>query len=118
MKRYIISLLAAIFFMSPCMGFGATPSPMQMTEWCRDAAQGQVYAQFNLGVVFAQGQGVPQDYTEAIKWYLLAAQQGNTDAQFNLGLMYTQGQGVPQSYAEEIADWKGRTTWLLASSSI
>ena len=45
-----------------------------------------------------KGQGVPQDYKTAVKWYRLAAEQGYVRAQYNLGLMYANGQGVPQDY--------------------
>ena len=45
--------------------------------------------------MYAQGQGVVQDYVEAGKWYRLAAEQGNASAQYNLGVMYGKGQGVP-----------------------
>ena len=48
------------------------------------------------------GQGVPQDYAEAVKWYRLAAEQGYAAAQYNLGVMYDNGQGVPQDYAEAV----------------
>ena len=44
-------------------------------------------AQFNLGVIYAKGQGVMQDYKEALKWYKLAAEQGYVMAQNNLGAM-------------------------------
>ena len=44
------------------------------------------------------GQGVPQDYAEAIRWFREAADQGEANAQFNLGGMYYQGQGVTQDY--------------------
>ena len=37
---------------------------------------------------------MPQDYAEAMKWFLLAAEQGVADAQFNLGVMYEDGNGV------------------------
>jgi TPR repeat protein len=40
------------------------------------------------------------DYTEAAKWYRLAAEQGHTSAQGNLGFMYGKGVGVPQDYIE------------------
>ena len=52
-----------------------------------------------LGVMYANGQGVPQDYAAAMKWYRKAADQGLGAAQANLGLMYDLGQGVPQDYA-------------------
>ena len=64
------------------------------------AAQGDADAQFNLGVMYATGNGVPQDYVEAIAWHRLAAEQGHADAQFNLGVMYAEGNGVPQDYVE------------------
>jgi TPR repeat protein len=44
------------------------------------------------------GQGVTQDYQEALKWYKLAAAQGVARAQTNLGLMYGKGQGAPQDF--------------------
>ena len=46
---------------------------------------------------YDNGQGVVQDYAEAVKWYRLAAQQGVADAQFNLGLSYAKGEGVAQN---------------------
>ena len=46
------------------------------------------------------GQGAPQDYAEAAKWYRLAAEQGNAHAQFSLGAMNHEGRGTPQHYAE------------------
>ena len=33
------------------------------------AEQGDGDAQFNLGLMYAKGKGVPQDYVEAYKWY-------------------------------------------------
>jgi len=71
-----------------------------MTEWRPLAEQGDASAQTNLGVMYHQGHGVPQDYAEAMKWFRLAAEQGHPSAQTNLGVMYHQGQGVPQDYAE------------------
>ena len=65
-----------------------------MTEWKRLAEHGNAAAQYNLGIMYANGQGVPQDDAEAVKWYRMAAKQGDTDAQINLGLMYAYGQGV------------------------
>ena len=62
------------------------------------AEQGNAIAQFNLGLMYFHGQGVPIDYKEAVKWYRLSAEQGIASAQFNLGLMYFKGQGVPQDY--------------------
>ena len=60
------------------------------------AEQGDARSQFNLGVMYEKGQGVPQAYAEAVVWYRKAAEQGHALAQNNLGLMYGKGQGVRQ----------------------
>jgi len=69
-----------------------------LREWTPLAKQGNASAQYNLGVIYGNGQGVPQDYKTAVKWYRLAAEQGDADAQYDLGVMYDNGQGVPQDY--------------------
>ena len=72
-------------------------------EWYRIAAeQGYADAQYNLGIMYDNGRGVPQDYAEAVRWYRKAAEQGRARAQFNLGYMYENGQGVTQDYAEAV----------------
>jgi len=48
--------------------------------------------------MYRNGQGVPQDYKEAVKWYRLSAEQGFAQAQYNLGVMYVTGKGVQQDY--------------------
>ena len=47
--------------------------------------------------VSTHGQGVPQDYSKALKWTRKAADQGDLTAQFGLGLMYELGKGTPQN---------------------
>ena len=64
------------------------------------ADQGDASAQFKMGVMYDNGQGVPKDYVQAVKWYRLAAAQGNARAQFDLGLMYQAGHGVPKDYVQ------------------
>ncbi len=50
--------------------------------------------------MYNKGQGVTQDYAEAIKWFRKAADQGNASAQYNLSVMYHFGQGVTQDYVQ------------------
>ena len=50
----------------------------------------------NLGVLYADGDGVPKDPGQAAQWYLKAAEQGNAVAQNNLGVLYADGDGVPR----------------------
>ncbi len=73
-----------------------------LREWRPLAEQGDASAQTNLGFMYENGQGVPQDYGEAMKWYRRAAEQGNIKAQFDLGVMYANGLGVPQDDTEAI----------------
>ena len=44
------------------------------------AEQGQAKAQFNLGVLYFNGQGVKQDFVNAKKWFEKAAKQGHAEA--------------------------------------
>ena len=75
-------------------------NPAWVVSVCRRLADtGVPQAQSNLGFMYEHGQGVPQDYSEAVKWFRKAADQGYANAQFNLGVMYDMGQGVPQDYA-------------------
>lgn len=60
--------------------------------------QGDAVAQFNLGICYANGRGVPQDYKQARLCYERAAGLGHAAAQSNLGSMYFKGQGVPRNY--------------------
>src|SRR5215471_4551507 len=73
-----------------------------LREWLPLAQQGDADAQYNLGLMYFNGQGVLQDYGQAMQWSRRAADQGVAPAQYNLGFMYANGQGVPQDYAEAL----------------
>jgi Sel1 repeat-containing protein len=70
----------------------------------RLAESGDSKIQFNLGVFYHDGAGVPQDFEEAVKWYRKSADNGFPYAQNNLGVCYQLGQGVLKNY-EEAAKW-------------
>ena len=97
-----VVVMLTTFGLSACgdedlvMEFSQTPA---LDEARRLAEQGIAGAQNNLGVMYANGEGVPQNDAEAVKWYRLSAEQGNAMAQYNLGVMYANGEGVPQDYA-------------------
>ena len=55
--------------------------------------------------MFSQGQGVPQNNAEAIKWYSKAANLGYTKAQFNLGFRFYKGVGVPKDVIKTYVWW-------------
>ncbi len=73
-------------------------------EWQPIAERGDPHAQYNLGLLYARGHGVPQDYRQAADWYRKAAEQEVPAAQYNLGVMYANGQGV-QRNSQEAAKW-------------
>ncbi len=62
------------------------------------AMQGSIWSQYNIGLMYSEGKGVPKDYAEAFKWYKKAAEQGLLEAQNSLGVIYAKGEGVPKDY--------------------
>lgn len=66
------------------------------------AEMGDTEAQFKLGYMYSNGQGVRPDHEEAVKWSRLAAEKGKGEAQYNLGYMYSTGQGVQQDHKEAV----------------
>jgi TPR repeat protein len=57
-------------------------------------------AQFNLGLLYAKGQGVARNYSEAVRWWRKAAEQGQADAQSGLGVLHFNGDGVALDYVK------------------
>jgi uncharacterized protein len=66
------------------------------------AEQGNAAAQHQLGIMYTNGQGLPQNDAEAVNWFRLAADQGYALAQSGLGYMYFSGRGVPQNDTEAV----------------
>lgn len=64
-------------------------------EWLALGKRGHQSAQYNLGVLYSIGLGVPQDQAEAVKWFRRAADRGLPAAQMRLGAAYRDGKGVP-----------------------
>lgn len=71
----------------------------QAVIWYKKRAiKGNAGAQNNLGLIYANGIEVLQDYKRAVKWYRKGAEQGYSLAQNNLATMYLEGKGVSQNY--------------------
>jgi uncharacterized protein len=110
MKLLRTTLTALV--MTAATGLGAVAGPIEDAGAAHDrgeyatalrllrplADRGVAEAQRELGFMYYNGEGVPQNYAEAVKWYHLAADQGLAGAQHDLGVMYLKGQGVPQDY--------------------
>jgi TPR repeat protein len=76
-----------------------------MRLWQSLADQGDAKAQYNLGNMYADGEGVAENDAEAVKWYRKVADQGDARAQHNLGVMYAEGEGVPEDDAQAYKWW-------------
>jgi TPR repeat protein len=69
-------------------GVGVLEDYEEAAKWYEKAAeQGNVEAQFHLGLMRAHGHGIAQNDEEAVKWFRKAAEQGNAEAQYNLGVI-------------------------------
>ena len=90
--RFYLSVFVLIF----PSGFSYGQAP-DFEETLALAESGNVYAQFNLGLMYDEGIGVPENDKTAVKWYTKAAKQGEPSAQYNLGVMYNNGTGVPEN---------------------
>ena len=95
---FLLLTLAALAAFQP--GFAED----QEIEQLRNAAeQGDAGAQADLGLKYAEGEGVPEDDQEAVRWFRKAAEQGAAMAQHNLGVMYSKGEGVLENYVKAYA---------------
>lgn len=71
------------------------------------ASVGNAQAQYQIGRMYCQGKGVPQDSGVAVKWFRRAAEQGHVKGQCQLALLHTLGRGVPRDLGE-VAKWYRR----------
>jgi hypothetical protein len=78
-------------------------------HWLPLAERGHAEAQYNLGWLYANGNGLAVDIEKAMSWWLKAARQGDTDAQFAIALAYTTGEGVGKDLEEAFR-------WYLAAA--
>jgi len=96
----ILLTVLSVSYLIVCTKDKYAPQVSSRDTYRPAAAQGDADAQFGLGFMYANGNGVPQDYKEAEKWFRLAAAQGDADAQFGLGAMYYAGLRVNEDYVQ------------------
>lgn len=94
-----IFLITIIILFSALSAFSG-----EFEETLKAAEQGDINAQFLLGVMYHDGQGVRLDYNQAAFWLIKAAELGSSSAQHNIGIMYFKGQGITQDY-NQAAYW-------------
>ena len=95
-------LLMLLVLLLPALSFGSESDKQLFRERQVLAEQGDAVAQYNLGVMYRIGRGVPKDDKAAVKWWRLTADQGDAEAQYNLGVMYRTGEGVPKDDKEAV----------------
>ncbi len=106
MARCLAALLLFIGLAAPALagmeeGFAAyqrADYAAAMREFKPLAEKGDPKAQFYLGEMYGQGQGIKRDLKKAARWYREAAMQGHTAAQGILGGLYAAGLGVPRDF--------------------
>ena len=70
------------------------------------ADAGDSIAQYEMALRYADGEGVPQNYRDAMAWFAKAAANGNDNAQWKLGLGYIKGIGVPHDERKAVVWFK------------
>ena len=77
-----------------------------MLEWRPLAEEGDAQAQYYVGLMYARGEGVPEDNLQAAHWFRKSAEQGNPQSQYHLGTLYANGKGVPEDDRQAV-HWLG-----------
>jgi len=101
MKLIPILLALGMLAVIGCSREDKKPAPY-LAELVKKAEAGDARAQYNVGKAYYLGQGVTQDYKEAIKWYTKSAEQGNMGGQERLGICYSKGKGVAKDEKEAV----------------
>src|SRR4051812_34598785 len=118
------SLLAAAAILSGLISANAATDPLAdgaksyqradykgaLAAWQPLAVQGNPVAQNNIGIMYLDGKGVPQNTSEAVRYLSLSAAAGSSLGQNNLGGLYRDGKGVPRDYNKAMQ-------WFSASAS-
>lgn len=110
-KRFLLGTAAAVIAIAVMATAGMVAQTVdegnpRLQATIRAAERGNAKAQFNLGDMYRIGEGVPQDQSEALRWWRMAAEQGHAGAQSTLGVMYEAGDGIPQDYLEAVRWWR------------
>ncbi|MDP6399316.1 MAG: SH3 domain-containing protein [Arenicellales bacterium] len=74
--------------------------------WEPYAHQGNREAQYAMGVVYFEGNGVSKNLDEALAWFRKAANSGHPTAMFNLGVAYWQGRGLTKNFSQAVDWWE------------
>ena len=87
--------------------FNAGDTAGAARAFARCAEMGDATCELNLGWLYEQGKGVPQNLATAVRWYRAAAEQNHPKAEENLGNMYQLGRGVAKN-CKTAVEWYAR----------
>jgi hypothetical protein len=76
-----------------------------LDAWMIKAFDGEAEAQFKVGTMFREGQGITPDRKQSVYWYLQAARQDHIAAQYNLGHAFMSGSGTEKDEPEAVRWW-------------
>jgi TPR repeat protein len=96
----LAAIAAAADFSTGLTAYNKGDYVTAVKEWRPLADQGVAAAQFNLGLLYYDGHGVPLDFAQAADWFTKAAEQDYGKAQYDLGAMYGIGKGVKRDYVQ------------------
>jgi TPR repeat protein len=102
-NRHAIKLFYAVLLI---LSLTVVSPAQNIAELKKQAAAGDAKAQYSLGVAYANGYGVSEDKSEAVRWWRKAADQGYIKAEFRLGVAYDLGDGVPRDEAEAVRGYR------------
>jgi len=112
MRRIVSALMLLVLSSIPAladydaglMAFNRGDFELALDEWRPLAEQGHARAQYQIGTMYANGNGVFISLREALKYYQASAEQGLPEAQHALAFTYRVGNGVPKN-TTEAAKW-------------
>ena len=97
--KYLVSVSLLVFFLLP-VAWGQTPD-FESTRTLAD--QGFAFAQYNLGYMYSQGEGVPQNDVMAYVWFSVSAAQGHEIARESRDIVSKRLTAQQRAKGQEIA---------------
>lgn len=113
MRLDLLAVAMAICCLTSCSDSTTTGKPKEpqkfsaeqaLAELMRQAEGGDVKAQYELGLTYHEGKGVPKDDSKAVMWWQKSAVLGNAEAQQKLGVALFSGEGVPEDVTKAV-EW-------------
>jgi len=89
-----------------CFGQNSTITSPTLDKLIKEAEIGIPESQFQLGILYRNGNGVPRELNTAFRWIKKAAEQDLTDAQAVIARMFEQGHGTEKNLKESVKWWE------------